>query len=81
MMPIDFEGANITFTKPEGWTDEQCSELRVMRTEDGRYVSVWKPNVEDIKAINEGRPICLSIFSNSHPPVSLFTYNELGEHN
>jgi len=27
MKPVKFEGQNFNFTKPAGWTDEQCGEL------------------------------------------------------
>lgn len=28
MMPIDFEGSNLTLTKPGNMTDEQCASIK-----------------------------------------------------
>jgi len=77
MLPIDFKEANFTFTKPAGWTDEQCSDLRVWRGaySDGTpgIISKWQPSKEDIEAINRGEGIYLSITGTGMPPISLFT--------
>lgn len=90
MMHIDFVGANLTLGKPPSMTDEQCSPLRVLKQvhkdEEGkvvetRFISAWMPNLEDKKAIAEGRPIWLIITSNFHPPVALVTEDENGESN
>lgn len=79
MLPADFPEANFTYTKPEGMTDEECMDLRVFKGSysDGTpaIISVWRPSKEDIDAINEGKPIYLSITSHIMPPVCLFTEN------
>lgn len=79
MIPIDFPGKNFTFTKPTDMTDEQCSSLPVYKgnTIDGMpvIISAWKPNYEDIQAINRGEPIYLTIIGHGMPPVSLDTEN------
>jgi hypothetical protein len=85
MLQKDFEQANFTFTKPTDMTDEQCGSLRVYR---GYYndpggpmdkvpciISCWAPSKEDIEAINNGKPIWLSIIGTGMPPVSLYTEN------
>ena len=85
MRAIDFQEANTTFSKPDSMTDEQCSPLRAYVGQDedvGPFiVTAWLPNAEDIDAILAGRPIVLTILSNSMPPVSLHTQDEYGEVN
>lgn len=79
MLPIDFAEANKTYEKPNSMTDEECSSLRVCeRIEDGHKViySVWKPNKEDVEAINEGRPIILRMIIPVMIPVMLYTTDE-----
>lgn len=85
MMPIDFEGSNITLSKPSNMTDEQCLEIKGFKGTDGDnfpfILTMWKPNKEDIAAINAGDPICLKILGHSIPPVCLFTVDEKGQVN
>ena len=82
MRPIHFPESNITFTKPEGMTDEECGAVSayIGTSENGDSFinTVWMPNKEDIEAINAGRPIILSITGSGMPPVALFTCNEEG---
>lgn len=83
MLPTNFPEANFTFTKPNGWTDEQCGDLRVFRGKDSEgvpcIISKWQPSKEDIEAINRGEGIYLSIVSTGMPPVSLFTENPFAD--
>lgn len=37
------------------------------------YVTAWKPNKEDLDALNAGQPIYIRTLSKSLPPMSLFT--------
>lgn len=79
MLPVSFPEQNFTFTKPEGWTDEQCSDLNVWKGHDTnqqpRIISAWKPSKEDLDALNNGGVIYLDIVSSGQPPVSLYTEN------
>lgn len=85
MIPIDFEGSNKKYTKPKGWTDEECGDLHTLETitEQGQplIISCWQPNKEDIEAINAGRPIWLKMISNGMCPVEVLTLNENHESN
>lgn len=85
MHPVDFAGSNITLTKPDGMTDEQCFSLKALRyqTEAGipYHITAWQPNKEDVEAIKNGQPIFLQIMGVGYPPSSLFTMNEQGEIN
>lgn len=42
--------------------------------------SAWRPNAEELQAINEGHPIILSILGNVAPPIMLVvSTNKTGE--
>lgn len=40
------------------------------------YMTAWKPNKEDIDAINRGEPIYVKTLSQGLPPMALFTLDE-----
>lgn len=84
MLPISFPQQNFVYTKPEGWTDEQCGDLGVWKgnvpiDDNGNtahtIISCWQPSKEDIEAIVAGKPIFLFITAPGQPPVSLSTEN------
>lgn len=84
MLPVSFPEANMTFQKPQGWTDEQCSDLHVWKgdcpiDDNGTLmptiISKWQPSKEDIEAITNGEAVYLYITGGSMPPVSLGTEN------
>lgn len=83
MLPVNFPEANIVYQKPDGWTDEQCSDLSAFKgvTAEGLPFinTLWQPSKEDIENIRAGRPILLSIHCYTMIPVSLATFNEAGE--
>lgn len=85
MRAIHFKQANVELGKPQGMTDEECMPISAYKGVDENgtpYLNtVWMPNKEDIDAILAGRPIILSIYGNSMPPVAMFTVNEKGETN
>lgn len=64
-------GANLTLVAPG------CSDLRVRADvyEDGTttLTSAWMPTPDELKRLNEGLPIHLSIYGTGkgHPPVLL----------
>jgi len=84
MLPVTFEQQNKIYTKPEGWTDEQCSDLSVWQGQtpiddhgnmSPSIISCWKLSKEDIEEIKRTGVIWLCISSDGMPPVSLFTEN------
>lgn len=85
MIPIVFEGCNTELKKPSDMDDNQCMSLPAACAygPDGRpyFVSAWKPNKEDVDAINRGEPIYLQLVGFERPPVVLYTKDENGECN
>jgi hypothetical protein len=83
MLPEFLEGM-VEIGKPASMTDEECGSIGawiVDVDEKGnparrRFVMSFKPNKEDIEAINAGRPIYLSITAQQLVPVGLFTLDE-----
>ena len=84
MVPVEFTQQNFVYTKPKGWTDDQCSDLHVWKgsvdigddkTPMPTIVSCWQPSAEDIEAINAGQPIFMLITSDNQPPISITTIN------
>lgn len=84
MLPVDFPARNFVYQKPEGWTDEQCSDLPVWKgsapiDDHGNtaptIISCWKLSKEDLEEIQKTGVIWLSISNTGVPPVSLFTEN------
>lgn len=84
MSPIDFEGTNITLTKPEDMTDEECQPLKAMFIEQGkfsRFLTAWKPSPADLAALNRGEPLYHTSLGTTFAPIGMFTMNENGEAN
>ena len=74
MKPIDFPRANLTLSKPDSMSDEECGSLRVCR-EGPQMVSCWQPSEEERAAIAAGAPVWLFILGAAHPPVLLQVMN------
>lgn len=72
MKPIEFEGQNKVFLKPQNMTDEECSSLPVNQNEE-QSVSCWELDENDIKDIIKNKKIWLGICGKGHPPVFLLT--------
>lgn len=70
MIPVKFKEQNITFTKPESMTDEECGSLPAYRG-DGRIISCWKFTLREwIKALFTGR-VWFSVIGTGQPPIWL----------
>lgn len=82
MRPVNFDQSNFVFQKPEGMTDEQCTELNVCKTNhsDGQpvIVSCWEFSKEDLDEIAKTGKIWLLINGHGMPPVSLEAENPFG---
>ncbi len=45
------------------------------------WVTAWKPNKEDLEALNKGLPIYIRTLSAGLPPMAVFTIDENGNPN
>ena len=70
MKAVEFEGQNLMLNPPSSMERGACGALPVMRIDD-RIISVWRPEPEDIAAINSGAHVLLHIWGKGHPPVAL----------
>jgi hypothetical protein len=71
-------GANHRLGKPSDMTDAECHPLavRVERVQyaDGEtleFTSAWYPTPDELKRLNEGAAVYLTIVGQGHPPVRL----------
>jgi hypothetical protein len=77
LKPVIFKGYDVALNAPRDWKpsrDGSCSALPVRFTSDGTHAmiqSFWKPDAAELKALNEGYSVCLSIVGHSHPPVMM----------
>lgn len=70
MIPRTIRGANVTFTAPREWDEERngrCVPLRA-RVVDGTISTAWEPTPEELKLLNEGGSVVLTIWGGP-PPV------------
>ena len=69
MEPVKFQGMNTNYVA------EGCDDLPTMVEKDDSgavsITSVWKPSEEDLKILNEGGCVCLSVCGRQ-PPVSMW---------
>ena len=69
MEPVKFQGMNTNYVA------EDCDDLPTMVEKDDSgavsITSVWKPSEEDLKILNEGGCVCLSVYGRQ-PPVSMW---------
>ncbi len=71
MKPIDFEGTNTVYHKPDNMTDDECRPLPVMKHDD-HMTSCWVPTDEERSSIANGANIALTVWGEGHPPVAVY---------
>lgn len=62
MLPVDFPGSNINFTKPDSMTDEQCGTLRGFAgiRKDAKILQVaYRPSKEDMTMLRNNGQIVM----------------------
>ena len=75
MTPIEFAEANVVFGPPPGLEESQCASIPACSYQmvggplDGCSIVVvaWKPNAEDLRRLNEGSPVFLSVIGGLPP--------------
>lgn len=64
MNAVNFTAANCMLTAPKGWDAEKdgiCYDLPVFRSEQNEFLTLWRPNEEELKDLNDGKPIQISM--------------------
>ena len=64
MICLRIQGATHRLGAPKGWDDEKhgpCNALSVRLTEDGHFESAWEPTPEELRLLNAGQPVILSV--------------------
>jgi hypothetical protein len=61
---------------PPGWDQKElpCGALPITRTEiDGHavMVSFWKPDADELAALQAGKAVALLVYGNVHPVVAI----------
>jgi len=72
-MPGAMRNSNKTFLAPKGVPGCQDLLVRVTEGDNGVHIttSAWQPSREELARLNEGQPIHLHVYGNSHPMVAL----------
>lgn len=77
MTPIDLTGRTRAIGAPRNWDSAvhgECGVLCVRDDHSGSHpnmTSAWLPSAEDLRCLNLGLPILLTIFGEVHPVVSV----------
>lgn len=79
-------GATRVLGKPANWDETnpgtKCGELAIVDvpTENGDQVmvSAWFPTPDEMRLLQAGQPVYLSVWGTCHPPVGLWV-PEIGE--
>lgn len=72
MKPRPFPESNTIYTKPPGWTDEECGPMEAFA--DGKFiVSCFEPTTEEIEELIQNRKIWLFVAGVGMPPVAIST--------
>ena len=72
MKPVKFPEANKVLMHPPGMTEEECGDLHVLQTDDGRLISCWELDGDELMKILQTKKIWLHVWSgDTQPPVSL----------
>lgn len=85
MQPINFPNAT-EIKKPPTMTDEECMSTFALIHENDKkevvaFTQCWKPSYEDLKALNRGEGVFITIYYPRLPPISVFTMDENGQCN
>lgn len=76
MRPTQHPSNNDVLRAPPGATVEQCRPLPITRVMYGDpgvpgVVSYWQPSAEQLRLLNAGRPVWLSVLGVTHPPMAI----------
>lgn len=79
MKPVELQNPDVVLLPPEGMPE--CGTLTAIKfNEEGRqgFVSVWRPSLQEIRALIQGGTITLAVSGTGHPPVALGVQDAFG---
>lgn len=75
MQFIKHPQCNYNFGPPKGVSGNDCGTLPVKQWQDPdfgqAYTSFWRPSEAELKALNDGGSIALTIYGPGHPMLSM----------
>ncbi len=77
MTPGEIPFSTRALGKPDNWDESKHGQCEVLYIRDRKVQgsrvmeSAWYPTVEEIAHLVAGRPIILTVWGASHPPVSI----------
>lgn len=71
--PVDFPESNMTFSKPESMTNDECQPLPAF-VDGQQIISCWELTEEEIMDIVRTKKVWLSVVGGSQPPVCIFGF-------
>lgn len=78
MRPTQHASNNDVLRAPPGVEIDSCRPLAITRVIYGEgedrmagVVSYWQPSAEELALLNAGRPVYLSCWGSTHPPVAI----------
>lgn len=73
MTPIQLTDCTRRFKAPKDWDAEKHGECQTLEIHDrgGFMISAWMPSPDELKLLNDGKPVFLHIHGDIHPVVAL----------
>lgn len=76
MQPIQHPTNNDVLAAPPGVSADECRALYITRllyqpSNTPAVVSYWQPSAEQLRLLNAGKPVWLSIIGYTHPPLAI----------
>lgn len=75
MNPTQHPSNNDVLRPPAGASVDECRALPITRVVYGEttpaVISYWKPSAEQLRLLNTGAPVWLSVLGMTHPPMAI----------
>ena len=70
MIPQRFPEENIVMVRPQGWTEEECSDIHAFKG-SGWVITAWLPTPAELVKLNLGEPVYLMIKGETMQPANV----------
>jgi hypothetical protein len=68
MIPQRFPEANTVMVRPQGWTEEEFSDIHAF-VGDGWVITAWRPTPAELMKLNLGEPVYLMLKGGTMQPA------------